>query len=359
MGTNTSNSNKPIFSMFGPGTQREDIQAKSDDKPSKSASLFSSYTPPKEEPEPKKKPTEFKHDLSEITSVWDLANFDFMIDLDEGENGNIIAEILHAILPFWVPELLGMTGGAELNLAQLLERIQEILQDPNKDCELELELLLEELEKQKKKENDQPKKLRFKIVGNKRQVGLAFQDELDDDNQKARAAQLAKELQALLEKAKTAAKAAKNSSLLGMDTFNNPASMTSEKINFQLKHGGGAIMTVMLGYIMQYLAPAIANTIARGNPHLRGLLTKFDQGGAMSRTVNLAGQNGGAGVQANIQGKGNNVSVELKGSAADVKKLGGALKGAMNTTSASSSGNLWANKGSSSDSSGPSGPSSR
>lgn len=351
--------NKRGFSLFAPNSSStsQSIQAKSDDKPH-NASLFSRYTPTDSQDENQDKPKKVtKSGFGHISSLGDLSQYGFVIEVDEGEDGNVLIEMLNAILPFLTVDMLGLISQSHLNIVELLDRIMELLsQQKEAKTEHELELILDELDELKRKEKANPRKLRFKIFGNQRQVGLSFENDLDDENARHAAEQLAREIQKLFDKQKAQKRTGSPSSLLGLDQSNPAAGTSTERLNFQLRSGNGAMMTVLLSYLIQFAAGSIVNTIAKGNPNLTGLLTKFDPA-QMNRTVNLAGKNGHPGMTANIQGSGNQVSITLSGSADAVKKLGAGLKGMMPSAQ---SANLWSNAGKpSSSDSGPSGPSSR
>ena len=240
-------------------------------------------------------------------------------------------------------------------MLELLERIREImLHDPDKSRDLITELLLEELEK-RSKEHGTHKRLKVRVLGNRRKVGLAFEDDIDEDQEKA-AKEIAQELQKLLDRQKGKKTGLSGTASVGINDI-NPRATTTQRLTFQLSTGGGALMTVLLGYLLQYAAPAIINTIARGNPYLRGLMTKFDtamQSKSSNQTVSFNDKNGGKALEANIKSTDKKVDVTLKGFGAtsekDVKRLGQHIQKSMGASKS-----LWQDSGP--DKSGPSDPS--
>lgn len=288
MGYDVSNPNKTGFSLFGPGSAMdEEMHAKNSDSTPHNASLFSQYTPEKEE-EPTGKKSIFGHIGC---SLAELEELDIVIDLNDEEECDAMIELLHAILPAFSPEMLGLLLDSELNLASILDRIKEIIHEFGEEAEEKIaELILEKINELKKKKNKKPRKLRFKILGNKREVGLAFEDDLDDENERAAAKELAEYLRDMVARQEAEKKKGNKAGLAGINEI-NPAATTTQRLTYQLSIGGGAMMGVLLQYVLQFLAPSIANTIAKGNPNLVGLITKFDPSNLVSSQMKNPAQN--------------------------------------------------------------------
>lgn len=292
----------PKFGLFSIGSEGD--PNKDEKNMSHNASLFGTYMPD-ETPEaevPAESPYEQKFRekaLSElfghIGSLADLVDNGLVIDLEDEENADLIVEILQHILPYISAGMIELLKSSSDNLLALLERIRDLLlHDPDKAIDLITELLLEEIEK-RMKEKGHGKDKKVKILGNRRKVGLSFEDDLDEDAQKA-LEELAKELQKLLDK-KQGKGQQSAAAKLDLNAI-NPRGTTAERLTFQLSASGGAMMTVLISYLLRYGAPAILNTIARGNPHLRGLMTQFD-------TLTLQSQSQKSGQNQNLwQNKG-------------------------------------------------------